>query len=420
MPEFEIFELSAREILDSRGNPTVEATAGVIRDAEIFYGTAAVPSGASTGSYEAHELRDGEAKRYSGKGCLKAADNVKSIIAPALIGMDASNQRAVDDKLIELDGTDNKASLGANAILAVSLAVARASAAASGQELWRYLGGITGGAKMPIPMMNILNGGAHADNSLDIQEFMVVPVGADSAAKAVEYCAEIYAKLKSVLKSRGLSTGIGDEGGFAPNLRRDEEGLELLVEATAAAGLEPGKDVMFSLDAAASGWVQHDGTYRLPKSGKTLNAQQLTRYWKQLADKYPILSIEDAAGEDDFELWSELTRKFSDKLFLVGDDLFVTNTKRLEKGIAMKAANCVLVKPNQIGTLTETLNFIRMARNAGYKVIISHRSGETYDAFISDLAVSQNADFLKAGAPCRGERTAKYNRLTEIESRIRA
>jgi enolase len=419
MPEFEIFEIGAMEILDSRGNPTVKASVGVIRGAEIFYGEAAVPSGASTGSYEAHELRDGDEKRYFGKGCLKAVDNINNIIAPALEGMDASNQRELDRKMRELDGTANKAALGANAILAVSLAVARAAAAASSQELWRYIGGISGGVKMPVPMMNILNGGAHADNSLDVQEFMVVPVGAASSSEAVRYCAEIYAKLKSILKSKGLSTAVGDEGGFAPNLRRNEDGLELLVEATRAAGLEPGKDIMYSLDAAASEWAQPDGTYRLPKSGKTMNALQLARYWKRIIDNYPILSIEDAAGEDDFELWGVLTKKFSDKILLIGDDLFVTNTERLKKGISEHAANCVLVKPNQIGTLTETLDFINMAKNEGLKVCVSHRSGETGDSFITDIAVSQNADFLKAGAPCRGERTAKYNRLIEIERRLR-
>jgi enolase len=404
-----ITAITAQEILDSRGNPTLTATVWCGN----VSGSAAVPSGASTGRYEAHELRDNDPKRYNGKGCLTAVANVEEKIAPALLGEDVTNQARLDRLMCELDGTENKTNLGANAILAVSLAAARAAANVTGLSLARYLGGVAGG-RFPVPMMNILNGGAHADNNLDIQEFMIAPVGASSYEEGLVWCVEIYHKLKSILKSRGLSTAIGDEGGFAPNLRKDEDGLKLLVEAITAAGREPGKEVAITLDAAASEWAQEDGTYFLPKSKKQLSPAQLLRYWRFLTTHYPIVSIEDAAGEDDWETWQKLTERLGGEIMLVGDDLFVTNPDRLARGIEQKAANAVLIKVNQIGTLSETLEVIYRAKEAGFDVIISHRSGETEDTFISDLAVAVNAGFIKTGAPCRAERTAKYNRLLEL------
>ncbi|HHX71371.1 MAG TPA: phosphopyruvate hydratase [Clostridiales bacterium] len=404
-----ITAITAQEILDSRGNPTLTATVWCGN----VSGSAAVPSGASTGRYEAHELRDNDPKRYNGKGCLTAVANVEEKIAPALLGEDVTNQARLDRLMCELDGTENKTNLGANAILAVSLAAARAAANVTGLSLARYLGGVAGG-RFPVPMMNILNGGAHADNNLDIQEFMIAPVGASSYEEGLVWCVEIYHKLKSILKSRGLSTAIGDEGGFAPNLRKDEDGLKLLVEAITAAGREPGKEVAITLDAAASEWAQEDGTYFLPKSKKQLSPAQLLRYWRFLTTHYPIVSIEDAAGEDDWETWQKLTERLGGEIMLVGDDLFVTNPDRLTRGIEQKAANAVLIKVNQIGTLSETLEVIYRAKEAGFDVIISHRSGETEDTFISDLAVAVNAGFIKTGAPCRAERTAKYNRLLEL------
>ncbi len=412
-----IHDIRAAEILDSRGNPTVTAVLSAQSGAKTFYGKASVPSGASTGSHEAAELRDGGA-RYGGKGCLRAVENVNKVLNPALIGMDCSAQREIDALMCELDGTANKHLLGANAILAVSLAAARAAAASMELELWQYLSEGKAPKTMPIPMMNILNGGAHADNSLDIQEYMIIPHAAASSALAVEQCAGVYAKLKSVLKSRNLSTAVGDEGGFAPNLEHDEEGLKLLCEAIEAAGFTPGKDLSLALDAAAAEWAKSDGSYILPKAQKTMNGEALAAYWLGLAHRYPIISIEDAAGEDDFALWSSLTALMPSKVILVGDDLYVTNTKRLKKGIEQKASTAVLVKPNQIGTLTETIDFIAMAKAAGMEVVLSHRSGETCDSSISDIAVAHGADYLKAGAPCRAERTEKYNRLMEIERQI--
>ena len=396
------------EILDSRGNPTVSAT---VQLSDGTMGTAASPSGASTGKFEAVELRDGDDRRYGGKGVLKAVRNINEIISPALEKVHNLTVREVDEVLQKLDGTPNKAHLGANATLAVSLACARAVAAHYRMPLYRFLGGAAA-HQLPVPMMNILNGGAHASNNIDIQEFMIMPTGAENFREGLRWCAEIYHTLGGELKKKGLSTGVGDEGGFAPNLASDEDAIEEILNAVEKAGYS-GK-VKLALDAAGSEWAQGDH-YRLPKRGKQYTAEDLIDYWEGLVNKYPILSIEDPLGEEDFESWAEMTLRLGSKVQLVGDDLFVTNIERLQQGIDEGAANAILIKPNQIGTLTETLDAIDLAKRSGYKTIISHRSGETEDTFIADLAVAVNAGQIKTGAPCRTERVAKYNRLLRIE-----
>ncbi|MBR5225689.1 MAG: phosphopyruvate hydratase [Clostridia bacterium] len=410
-----ISSVKAREILDSRGNPTVEAE--VLLDNGSL-GRASVPSGASTGMYEACELRDGDAA-YLGKGVRKAVDNVNRVIAPALMGMDALDQTGIDRRLIELDGTDNKSRLGANAILAVSLAAAKAAAASMGMSLYRYIGGSHANV-LPVPMMNILNGGAHAANNVDIQEFMIMPVSAKTWTEALRRCVEVFHILKDVLRDKGVSvSGVGDEGGYAPNLKKDEDALEAIVEAIERAGYVPGADFMIAIDAASSEWfVEETGLYHLPKSGRKLSRRQMVAMWKRLAAKYPIISLEDGMGENDWEGWAMLTKELGNRVQLVGDDLFVTNTGRLSEGIDKGIANAILIKVNQIGTLTQTLEAIRMANRAGYPAIISHRSGETEDAFIADLCVAVNAGQIKTGAPSRSERVAKYNQLLRIEEEL--
>ncbi len=407
-----IVAVSAREILDSRGNPTVEAE--VVLDSGAF-GRAAVPSGASTGAGEAVELRDG-GTRYGGKGVTKALANVSDVIAPALLDLDALEQRAVDTLLVDLDGTDNKSKLGANAILGVSLAVAHACAAELGLPLWRYLGGPDAHV-LPVPLMNVLNGGAHADNSLDFQEFMIAPVGAVSFAEALEWGAACYHSLASVLKERGLSTGVGDEGGFAPNLETNSAAMDLLIDAIGAAGYEPGRDIAIALDPATSEIREGDG-YVLASEDRKLSSEDMVDFWADWIERYPIVSIEDGMGEDDWDGWAALTQRLGERVQLVGDDLFVTNLEILERGISEGAANSILVKPNQIGTLTETLECVRTAQRAGYSTIISHRSGETEDSSVADIAVATNAGQIKSGAPARGERTAKYNQLRRIEDAL--
>lgn len=405
-----ITDLYAREILDSRGNPTVEVEIAL---EDGTFATAAVPSGASTGQFEAVELRDGDKNRYLGKGVLEAVTNVNDIIAPELIGFDVFDQVAIDEMLIELDGTPNKAKLGANAILGVSMAVAKAGAKAAGLELFQYLGGFNA-KELPVPMMNILNGGAHADNNVDIQEFMVMPVGAPSFAEGLRWCAEIYHSLKSVLKGRNLATGVGDEGGFAPNLASNEEAIQVIMEAISKAGYEPGKDIRLALDAASSE-IYKDGKYHLAGEGKVLTSEELVAYYAMLVEKYPIISIEDGLAEEDWAGWKHMTEVLGDKIQIVGDDLFVTNTERLVRGIETNTANAILIKVNQIGTLTETFEAIEMAKRAGYTCVISHRSGETEDTTIADIALAVNAGQIKTGAPNRSERVAKYNRLLRIE-----
>lgn len=405
-----ITDVYAREILDSRGNPTVEVEV-YLEDGTIS--RAAVPSGASTGMFEAVELRDGDKSRYLGKGVLKAVENVNDIIGPAIIGYDATEQVAIDKIMIELDGTPNKGKLGANAILGVSMAVAKAAAESLDLPLFQYLGG-TNAKELPVPMMNILNGGAHADNNVDIQEFMIMPVGAENFAQALRMCAEIYHTLKNVLKSKGLATGVGDEGGFAPNLGSNEEALQVICEAIKEAGLEPGKDIMLAIDAASSEFYK-DGKYELAGEGKTKTATEMVDFYEELVNKYPIISIEDGLAEEDWDGWKVLTERLGKKVQLVGDDLFVTNTERLSKGITNDTANAILIKVNQIGTLTETFDAIEMAKRAGYTCVISHRSGETEDATIADIAVAVNAGQIKTGAPARSERVAKYNQLLRIE-----
>ena len=411
-----IISMKGREILDSRGNPTVEVEV-LLEDGSL--GRASVPSGASTGIYEACELRDGDSNRYLGKGVTKAVHNVNSEIRQALMGMNALDQVAIDRKLIELDGTPNKSRLGANAILGVSLAVAKAAAASLNIPLYRYVGG-NNAKVLPVPMMNILNGGAHAANNVDIQEFMIMPVSAPSWAEALRRCAEVFHTLKGVLKAKGiLAAGVGDEGGYAPNLKKDEDALAVIVEAIEKAGYISGADFMIAIDAASSEWFQEDtGLYHLPKSGKLLNRKQMVAMWKRFAEKYPIISLEDGMGETDWEGWSMLTKAIGDKVQLVGDDLFVTNTERLAQGIEKGIANAILIKVNQIGTLTETLDAISMANRAGYTAIISHRSGETEDTTISDLSVALNAGQIKTGAPSRSDRVAKYNQLLRIEEEL--
>lgn len=409
--KYTIGEIHAREILDSRANPTVEARV-VLESGKT--GVSSVPSGASTGRHEAHELRDGDAKRYGGKGVLSAVNNVNKVIYPALRGADASNQSDIDKIMISLDGSENKSNLGANAILAVSIATARAAANEGGLELYESIAKVYP-EKMPCPMFNLLNGGAHATNNIDIQEFMVVPHGLD-LPDAIRCGSEIYNTLGRLLKARSLSCGVGDEGGFAPDLGSDEDAIELLCLAIKESGYSTDK-VGIALDVASSEWYEN-GVYVLPKRGTTMTAADLIDYYCRLCEKYPIVSIEDGIGEDDFDGWRSLTAKLGDRCMLVGDDLFVTNTARLEYGIKNKIGNAILIKPNQIGTLTETLNVIRMARDGGYNYIISHRSGETADSSIADIAIATGAGFIKSGAPCRGERTAKYNRLLEIYERI--
>ena len=411
-----ILSVKGREILDSRGNPTVEAEV-LLEDGGV--GRASVPSGASTGIYEACELRDGDPGRYLGKGVCKAVLHVNTEIAKALAGQDAMDQANIDRLLIELDGTPNKSRLGANAILAVSLAVAKAAADSLGLSLYRYIGG-SDARVLPVPMMNILNGGAHAANNVDIQEFMVMPVSAPSWAEALRRCAEVFHTLKSVLKDRGIpAAGVGDEGGYAPNLKKDEDALEVIVEAIERAGYVPSEDFMIAIDAASSEWFDEDsGMYHLPKSGKVLSRQQMVAMWKRLSKKYPIISLEDGMGETDWEGWELLTNAIGSKVQLVGDDLFVTNTERLSQGIRQGIGNAILIKVNQIGTLTETLEAIRMAHRAGYTAIVSHRSGETEDTTIADLSVAVNAGQIKTGAPSRSDRVAKYNQLLRIEEEL--
>ncbi len=410
-----IIKVQGREVLDSRGNPTVEAQVTLSDGTTAF---ASVPSGASTGIFEAHELRDGDAKKYGGKGVTKAVGNINGPIHKVLSGMSIDSLREIDDAMIALDGTENKKKLGANAMLAVSLATARAAADSFGLPLYRYLGGVQG-RMLPVPMMNILNGGAHASNNVDIQEFMIMPVGATSFREGLRCCAEIYAALGKLLKSKGLSTAVGDEGGFAPDLASDEDAIKLILEAAEAAGYVGGDDIMIAIDAASSEWYE-DGKIKLPKKGTTFTAEELVDFWADLVDKYPIVSIEDGVGEDDWAAWQMLTDRLGDKVQLVGDDLFVTNVKRLKKGIDEGAANSILVKVNQIGTLTEALDAVLMAQKADYTNVISHRSGETEDSFIADIAVATNAGQIKTGAPCRSDRVAKYNRLLRIEEDLGA
>ncbi|MGB7603965.1 MAG: phosphopyruvate hydratase [Lutisporaceae bacterium] len=406
-----ITDIFAREILDSRGNPTIEVEVELEGGAT---GRAAVPSGASTGAFEAVELRDGDKSRYLGKGVLTAVNNVNEIIAEEIIGMDALDQVAIDQAMIELDGTPNKAKLGANAILGVSLAVAHAAAEACGLTLYQYIGGVNA-KTLPVPMMNILNGGAHADNNVDLQEFMVMPVGANSFREALRMCAEVFHNLRAVLKSKGYNTSVGDEGGFAPNLTSNEEALQLIVEAINKAGFKPGEDIFIALDPAASEFFKEDGKYHLEGEGVVLTPAEMVGFYENLVNKYPIISIEDGLAEDDWEGWKLATEKLGKKIQLVGDDLFVTNTERLSRGIEKGVANSILIKVNQIGTLTETLDAIAMANRAGYTAVVSHRSGETEDTTIADLVVAVNAGQIKTGAPSRTDRVAKYNQLLRIE-----
>ena len=415
MNYLEIEKVIGREILDSRGNPTVEAEVTLI-DGTIGRGTA--PSGASTGEFEALELRDGDASRYLGKGVQKAVENINTVIQDTLVGMDASDIYAIDRAMIEADGTKDKSKLGANAILAVSIATARAASIALNIPLYRFLGGISGN-RLPVPMMNILNGGAHAANTVDVQEFMIMPVGAPSFKEALRWCAEVFHTLAALLKSKGLATSVGDEGGFAPNLASDEEAIQYILEAVQKAGYEPGKDFMIAMDAASSEWKSGTkGEYVLPKAGTKFTSAELIAHWKQLVEKYPIISIEDALDEEDWEGWQQLTKELGDKVQLVGDDLFVTNTERLSKGIANGCGNSILIKLNQIGSVSETLEAIKMAHHAGYTAISSHRSGETADTTIADLAVALNTCQIKTGAPSRSERVAKYNQLLRIEEEL--
>ena len=410
-----IYDVYGREVLDSRGNPTVEVE--VVLDDGSF-GRAMVPSGASTGAFEAVELRDGDKDRYLGKGVQNAVAHVNEEIADALVGMDAEDQRAVDAEMIELDGTDNKGKFGANAILGASLAVARASAESAELPLYKYVGGVNANL-LPTPMMNILNGGAHADNNVDFQEFMIMPVGAPTFAEGLRWCAEIYHTLKKVLHDAGLGGGVGDEGGFAPNLQSNEEPLKYIVEACEKAGYKPGVDIMFAMDPASTEYYNPEtGKYVLSGEGVEYTSEEMVDYWEKLVAKYPIISIEDGMAEEDWDGWKMLTDRIGDRVQLVGDDLFVTNSKRLKKGIELGVANAILIKVNQIGSLTETLEAIQMAKQAGYACIISHRSGETEDTTIADLSVATNAGQIKTGAPCRSDRIAKYNQLIRIEEEL--
>ncbi len=412
----EIVDVLGREIIDSRGNPTVEVEV-VLEDGTM--GRAAVPSGASTGIHEACELRDGDKSRYLGKGVEKAVSNVNTELAECLIGMNALDQVSIDKAMIELDGTPNKGRLGANAILGCSLAVAKAAAESMGTSLYNYIGGVNA-KTLPVPMMNILNGGAHATNNVEIQEFMIMPVGACCWKKALQMCAEVFHQLKKTLKENGTpAAGVGDEGGYAPNLKKDEDALKVIVQAIEEAGFKPGEDFMIAIDAASSEWWNdEEKCYVQPKSGKKLTQQQLVNMWKKFADTYPIISLEDGMAEDDWEGWAMLTKAIGSKVQLVGDDLFVTNVARLSDGIAKGVGNSILIKVNQIGTLTETLDAIQMANRAGYTAIVSHRSGETEDATIADIAVATNAGQIKTGAPSRTDRVAKYNQLLRIEEEL--
>ena len=415
MNNLEITKVVGREILDSRGNPTVEAEV-TLADGTVARGTA--PSGASTGEFEALELRDGDKSRYLGKGVLKAVENINTIIQDTVKGLDASDIYAVDKAMITADGTKDKSKLGANAILAVSIATSRAAATSLGIPLYKFLGGISGN-RLPVPMMNILNGGAHATNTVDVQEFMIMPVGATSFREALRWCAEVFHALASLLKSKGLATSVGDEGGFAPNLASDEEAIQYILQAVENAGYEPKKDFMIAMDAASSEWKgEKKGEYVLPKSGQKFTSRELIDHWKNLIEKYPIVSIEDALDEEDWEGWQVITKELGDKVQLVGDDLFVTNTERLSKGIEMGCGNSILIKLNQIGSVSETLEAIKMAHKAGYTAISSHRSGETADTTIADLAVALNTCQIKTGAPSRSERVAKYNQLLRIEEEL--
>ena len=412
----EIVDVLGREILDSRGNPTVEVEI-YLEDGTV--GRASVPSGASTGVHEACELRDGDKERYLGKGVLKAVENVNNEIAECLVGMNVLDQTAIDKAMIELDGTPNKSRLGANAILGTSLACAKAAAESLGCSLYNYIGGVNA-KTLPVPMMNILNGGAHATNNVDIQEFMIMPVGACCWKKALQMCAEVFHTLKTVLKENGTpAAGVGDEGGYAPNLKKDEDAFKCIVAAIEKAGYKPGEDFMIAIDAAVSDWYNAEtGCYDLPKAKKTMTKQQMVNMWKKFADNYPIISMEDCMGEDDIEGWQMLTKALGDRVQLVGDDLFVTNTERLKMGLENKIANAILIKVNQIGTLTETLDAIQMANRAGYTAIVSHRSGETEDTTIADIVVGTNAGQIKTGAPSRTDRVAKYNQLLRIEEEL--
>ncbi len=415
----EIIDIVGREIMDSRGNPTVEVEVYVEDGVNTYCGRADVPSGASTGIYEACELRDGDKSRYLGKGVLKAVDAVNGEIAEALTGLNAMDQAYLDKTMIELDGTPNKSRLGANAILGVSLACARASAEALGLPLYAYIGG-PNAKTLPVPMMNILNGGAHATNNVDIQEFMIMPVSAPSWREALRRCAEVFHTLKTVLKENGTpAAGVGDEGGYAPNLKKDEDALKVIVQAIEKAGYKPGEDFMIAIDAATSEWYNDEtGCYDLPKAKKTMTKQQMVNMWKKFADTYPIISLEDGMGENDWEGWAMLTKTIGDRVQLVGDDLFVTNVERLSTGIKKGVANAILIKVNQIGTLTETLDAIQMANRAGYTAVVSHRSGETEDTTIADISVALNAGQIKTGAPSRTDRVAKYNQLLRIEEEL--
>ena len=412
-----IEKVIGREIIDSRGNPTVEAEVYLL-DGTV--GRGAAPSGASTGEFEALELRDGDKSRFGGKGVIKAVENINTVISDALTGVDASDIYAVDAAMIAADGTKDKSNLGANAILAVSIASARAAANALEIPLYRFLGGVNGN-RLPVPMMNILNGGAHAANTVDVQEFMIMPVGAPSFKEALRWCAEVFHALAALLKSKGLATSVGDEGGFAPDLASDEEAIQYILDAVKDAGYEPGKDFMIAMDAASSEWKgERKGEYVLPKAGTKFTSEELIEHWKKLVDKYPIISIEDALDEEDWEGWQKLTAELGNKVQLVGDDLFVTNTERLSKGIELGCGNSILIKLNQIGSVSETLEAIKMAHKAGYTAISSHRSGETEDTTIADLAVALNTCQIKTGAPSRSERVAKYNQLLRIEEELGA
>lgn len=418
MKHLTIEKLIAREIIDSRGNPTVEAEV-ILSDGTV--GRGAAPSGASTGEFEALELRDGDKARYGGKGVGKAVQNVNELIAPALHGMDPQDIYAVDAKMIQLDGTKDKSKLGANAILAVSIASAKAAAEALGLPLYRFLGGVNGN-RLPVPMMNILNGGAHATNSVDTQEFMIMPAGAPSFREGLRWCTEVFHALQKILKDEGNTTAVGDEGGFAPNLSSDEDTIEHILAAIRMAGYEPGRDFVLAMDAASSEWKSEKGKgyYHQPKSGRDFTSDELIAHWKSLVEKYPIYSIEDGLDEEDWEGWQKMTAELGGRVQLVGDDLFVTNTERLAKGIQLGAGNSILIKLNQIGSVSETLEAIKMAHKAGYTAISSHRSGETEDTTIADLAVALNTCQIKTGAPSRSERVAKYNQLLRIEEELGA
>lgn len=415
MSYLEIEKVIGREIIDSRGNPTVEAEVWL---ADGTVGRGAAPSGASTGEFEALELRDGDKSRFGGKGVSKAVENINTVINAALVGLDAADTYAVDAAMLQADGTKDKSNLGANAILAVSIAAARAAAASLDLPLYRFLGGVSGN-KLPVPMMNILNGGAHAANTVDVQEFMIMPAGAPSFREGLRWCTEVFHALQALLKDKGLATSVGDEGGFAPDLASDEEAIQYILAAIEKAGYQPGRDFVLAMDAASSEWKgSKKGEYRLPKCGKVFTSEELVAHWKQLVEKYPIYSIEDGLDEEDWEGWQQMTKELGGKVQLVGDDLFVTNTERLAKGISLGCGNSILIKLNQIGSVSETLEAIKMAHKAGYTAIASHRSGETEDTTIADLAVALNAGQIKTGAPSRTDRVAKYNQLLRIEEEL--